>query len=130
MSQGPNILNKLPLPAPPPRQSYNDLELEVGDLVMWDGKPHEHSLFRHGIIYRVMNKREPENTTYMQHQQYQFRAVFDFNRPVGQPIEAFGYSTVRDLKRLSLVDLGVLRMTFDSFIKEWAKQEGADVSEA
>lgn len=106
-----------------------DFELYVGDLVMWDGKPHEHCYFRHGMIYRVVNKIPPDGTMTYSIARYKFVPVFDFTNPVGQSLDSFEYSTTRNLKRLSLLDLGTLRLHFDNFIREWAKQEGMDVDD-
>lgn len=104
-----------------------DIKLEVGDLVMWDGKPSEHCTFRHGMIYRVVGKQPPDEKSTYDITRYRFITVFDFARPVGQPVDSFEFSTTRDLKRLSLLDLGTLRLHFDNFIREWAKQEGMEV---
>lgn len=106
-----------------------DIELEIGDLVMWDGKPHEHCSFRHGVIYKVVAKRGADETSNLGVARYHFRAVYEFNRPIGQDVGSFEFSTTRDLKKLTLLDLGTMRLYLDNFIREWAKQEGIDVVE-
>lgn len=105
-------------------------DLHVGDLVMWDGKPSEHGSFRHGIIYRVVGRTEPGEKTTYDIPRYQFLPVFDFSRPMGTAVESFDFSTIRDLKKLNLLDLGTLRLHYDNFIREWAKSCGMEVDEA
>jgi hypothetical protein len=70
----------------------------------------------------VISKKSPEDTTYIS--QYQFQVAFDFSNPVGVPIDSFGFSTTRELKRLSLLDVCTLRLHFDNFIREWARLNG------
>lgn len=123
-------ITKLPLVIPPRKAAVPrpDIALEIGDLVLWDGKPHEHSSFKHGVIYKVVGKQEAGESN-LNLARYHFRVVYEFNRPVGQEVASFEFSTTRDLKKLSLLDLGTLRLYLDNFIREWAKEEGAHVSE-
>lgn len=103
-------------------------ELFVGDLVMYTGKVTEHSSFRRGSIYQVIKKKEPTDPEYAA--TYHFRLVFDMENPMGSPLDTVGFSTTREMKKLSLLDLATIRLHFDNFIREWAKAVGeADVDE-
>lgn len=99
-------------------------ELQVGDLVMYVGKVTEHMPLHRRCIYKVVRKRHPEDAQHVA--TYHFRPVFDFENPLGQSLDMIGWSTLRDLRKLSLVDLGTLRLHFDNFIREWARQVGHD----
>lgn len=97
-------------------------ELQVGDLVLWTGKPSEYSSFSRRIVYQVVERKEPEKDSH--YVTYRFRAAFDFENPMGTLCDVTGFSTSREMKRLSLLDLATLRLHFDNFIREWAKQVG------
>lgn len=98
------------------------VDLAVGDLVMWTGKTSDYGLLYRRIIYQVVEKRDPIEDGHVV--QYKFRAVFDFENPVGTPLTPSGYMSARDVKRISLLDLGIMRLTFDTFVKEWAQEQG------
>lgn len=101
-----------------------------GDLVVWVGKQTEHSTLKNRIIYEVMKKEVetkdglggiPWTTTRLT-----LRPAYDFERPTGVSVGTVTWSTVSELRKLSLVDLGVIRLTFDNFIREFARQQGME----
>jgi len=100
------------------------LELEVGDLVFYTGKVTEYTQFKHRIIYRCIEKKysgEGENS----YLSYKYVAAFDFENPLGVGLASIGgFSNISDFKKLSLLDVCTLRLHFDNFIREWAKDMG------
>lgn len=103
------------------------IELNVGDLVLWVGKQTEYTFLNRRTLYQVVERREPEKPERIV--QYRFRAVYDIENPIGTAVDATPFISSRDTKRIDLLDLGVLRLTFDTFIKEWARSRGVEVGE-
>lgn len=100
----------------------NVLELQVGDLVMWTGKETEHSSLKRRLIYQVVSKKL-EGTPPHENWRHQLRVAFDFEQPSGTNLQTISWSSW-ELKKLSLLDLGTLRIHFDTFIKWWAETQG------
>ncbi len=98
------------------------LDLYVKDLVLWTGKPTEYASMSRRVVYQVVERKDPADST--MYVQYRFRAVFDFENPVGTLVDPTGWMTAREMKKLSLLDLATLRLHFDNFIREWAKSVG------
>ena len=104
------------------------VDLHVGDLAVWTGKPNEYAPLSRRVIYQVIERKEPPEGSY--YVQYRFRAVFDIENPIGTVVESTSFMTSREMKKLSLLDLGSLRLHFDNFIREWAKQVcGANIDD-
>lgn len=106
------------------------LELEVDDLCIWTGKQSEHSVYRNRIIYRVVEKRwvepklMPSGNQVSGYHSVRFAVAYDLENPMGQSFDSVGFANIREMKKLSLVDLGIIRLTFDNFVREWAKRQG------
>ena len=101
-------------------------ELAIGDLVFWTGKSTDFTMMKPRVIYQVIERKEPEQ--HASYAQYRFRPVFDIANPVGITVESVGFMTAtREMKKLNLLDLGILRLTFDNFIRDWTRSQGADV---
>jgi hypothetical protein len=102
-----------------------------GDLVVWTGKQTEHSTLKNHIIYQVMSKKvetTPPITpggTPSEHIRFMLRPAFDFQKPMGVAINSLSWSD-HELRKVSLVDLGVLRLSFDNFIREYARFQGME----
>ncbi len=88
------------------------------------GKPERYDVMRSGIIYKCIEAKC--SGTDWRYMQYRFLPVFSMENPIGIPLEATSWQPSRDLKRISLLDLGMMRLAFDSFIKEWAKDKTSD----
>ena len=85
----------------------------------------EHTKLKQRTIYQVVEKKlQPQST--FSHHEYRYRVAFDFENPVGQTSELISHWGTRGLKKLSLVDVGFMRLAFDNFIREWARSQGAD----
>lgn len=99
------------------------LELNLGDVVMYVGDV-KYAILQRRVIYRVVDKeQQPENATYPY--MYKFCAAFDIENPLGQTVESScQMSSLKDFRKLGLLDLATLRLHFDAFIKEWAHQMG------
>lgn len=112
--------NTLILPPPLPEES----ELNVGDLVMFTGRVSEHNIIHRRIIYKVVAK-DSISSPWAKFN-YKYRVAFDFENPLGTELDSTGSMSDRDLKKISLLDLGVIRLMFDNFIKEWSHKQGFD----
>lgn len=100
------------------------ITLNVGDLVVYVGKQNEYTSMNKRVIYRVVEKEQQDekNTSPFL---YKFSVAFDIENPLGQAIEpTISLYSLRDLRRLELLDLATLRLHFDHFIRTWAKQMG------
>jgi hypothetical protein len=106
--------------------STREPELSVGDLILWTGKQTEYSSMRNRVIYQVTAR---ETTAGSSYSHYRFRPVFDFENPMGTDLTVNGTMTIREMKRLTLLDLGVLRLMFDHFVREWARSQGTEVEQ-
>ena len=98
------------------------VELNLGDVVMYVGDM-KYAILQRRVVYRVVDKeQQPENASYPF--SYRFTAAFDLENPLGQVIEpSCQMSSLKDFRKLGLLDLGVIRLIFDDFIKEWAKKQ-------
>lgn len=98
-------------------------ELNVGDIVLYVGDM-KYAILQRRVVYRVTEKeQQPENASYPF--SYRFTAAFDLENPLGQVIEpSCQMSSLKDFRKLGLLDLATLRLHFDAFIREWAKQMG------
>lgn len=96
--------------------------MEVGDLVMWMGKPTEYSQFHRRVVYQVIEKEPAKESTYSSNN-YRLRVAFDFENPMGTDMNSVSHLGTRDFKRLALLDVGVLRLLFDNFIREWSASQ-------
>lgn len=93
---------------------------------MYTGKPTEYTSFHKRCIYQVIAKKDEHDSDYMS--KYHFRLAFDFENPMGSPLDTVSFSTTREMKKVTLLDLATLRLHFDNFIREWTKQMGeADI---
>jgi hypothetical protein len=105
--------------------------LNEGDLVIWTGKQSEHSTLKNHIIYQVMSKKletSPPITpggTPSEHWRLNLRPAFDFQRPLGVAVNTLSWSD-HELRKVTLVDLGVVRLAFDNFIREFARMNGME----
>lgn len=98
-----------------------DTELFHNDLVMYVGNP-DHSVLKPRIVYRVIDKELSEPTaTSKATLFYRLQIAFDVEHPMGSTLEPTPKVSVRGLKRMSLLDLGTVRMLFDEFIKAWSR---------
>ena len=93
---------------------------------MWTGTQREHSVFSRRIIYKVLRKK-PIPGGILSSVEYELIPAFDIENPLGTVIGSTHTTWDRDLKKLSLIDLGIMRMYFDFFVKEWARQQGSPV---
>ena len=105
--------------------------MNEGDLVVWTGKQTEHTTLKNHIIYQVMSKKietsppiTPGNPS-TEHTRLMLRPAFDFQRPLGTAINTLSWSD-HELRKVTLVDLGVIRLAFDNFIREFARQQGME----
>ena len=115
-------------PAPKPqlmRVQKAEPDLEVGDLCLWTGTQSEHSTYKNRIIYRCVEKRQNENSDGGTYVSYRFVVAFDISNPLGQQLDPIGFGGVREMKRLTLLDVCTIRLHYDNFIKEWAREMGA-----
>ena len=122
-----NIVMTMTIPAAPTSATTGPTlptELFVGDLVVWTGKPSQYSSIRHGVIYRIVERKVNEHDPLVA--VYRLGTAFEFTNPVGTHMELSGFSGAHELRKLSLLDLGIIRLTFDAFIKEWARTKGAE----
>lgn len=104
-------------------------KLNVGDIVMWTGKVTEYSPFQRRLIYQVVQVIPAAATDIHQEPKYRLRPAYDIENPVGAVVEAASFTiSSNHLKNLSLLDMGIIRLTFDNFIKEWAKSKGANIT--
>ena len=69
--------------------------------------------------------REGEDTKFPS-TRYHLRVAFDFERPMGQAIGTVTWSD-HELRKLTLLDVGVIRLSFDNFIREYAREQGAEL---
>lgn len=105
--------------------------MNEGDLVVWTGKQSEHSTLKNHIIYQVVARKLEKNEPIMpggqSHETVRFtlRPAFDFTRPMGIAINTLSWSD-HELRKVTLVDLGVLRLSFDNFIREYARFQGME----
>jgi hypothetical protein len=99
-------------------------ELRVGDLVMWYGKPSDYASFQRRVVYQVVERIEPSQDEGRQ-AQYRYRPVFDLENPIGVPTEPTCLMSSREMKQIRLIDLGMMRMLFDSFIRTWIADQGS-----
>lgn len=101
--------------------------LEVGDLVLWVGKPSEYATFHRRLVYQIVEIVHLENSAATC--SYRLRPAFDIENPIGCTVETTGYPVMSAyLKKLTLLDVGIIRLKFDSFIKEWAKNLGMNIT--
>ena len=109
-----------------------DKKLEPGELVMYVGTTAYTPSFENRVIYQVIEVSEttPSSTEDKPCYVYKLRAVFDIKNPIGNTVDTLTWrsSSVGNFKRLTLLDVGIIRLKFDSFIKEWVKSLGTDVS--
>lgn len=98
------------------------VELNVGDLVAYVGDA-KYAVLNRRVIYRVVEKeQQPESSIYPY--MYRFVSAFDLENPVGQHMErSHQFATLKDFRKIELLDLGIIRLVFDEFIKEWAKSQ-------
>ena len=111
-----------------PITGFKRIELQVGDLVVWTGKERQYAMLQHGIIYRVIEKKEAENGDPAA-ATYRLGAAFEFCSPIGSSVDVTGLHGSRELKKLGLLDLGIIRLAFDNFIREWAGEQGAKLEQ-
>lgn len=105
--------------------------MNEGDLVVWTGKQGEHSTLKNHIIYQVMSRKiekspsiTPGGPEY-ESLRFTLRPAFDFQKPMGVAINTVTWSD-HELRKVTLVDLGVLRLSFDNFIREYARFQGME----
>jgi len=96
-----------------------DIELSLGELIVWTGKPTEYSQFFRRVIYEVVGKECVKDASWATHV-YKLRPAYDIENPTGTDMTTFTYMGTRELKRLTLVDVGIMRLAFDNFIKQWS----------
>lgn len=99
--------------------SAGDVELHVGELIMYVGNP-EHSTLKPRVIYQVVKKEANDSKFSGTPFFYRLRPAFDIQNPTGTELETTSNLSVRGMRRLSLVDVGTLRMLLDEFIKQWS----------
>jgi hypothetical protein len=89
-------------------------------MALFVGDEKSHTL-KNRVIYQVVGKEEAPHSTYSHHT-YRYRVAFDLANPLGTSLDDThtGLGT-RGMKKLSLVDVGTLRLRLDSFLKEWAR---------
>ena len=98
-------------------------ELSLGDLVMWTGEQTKFSSMRNRVIYEVVEKTLMKDSIGFN---YAFKIAFDIENPMFSSTRTISGS-LYDLRKISLLDLGVTRMYFDEFIKNWALRQGTEV---
>jgi hypothetical protein len=101
--------------------------LNQGDLCIWSGKQTETSFLKNRVIYQVMS-RDDETDKYGNHIRLTLRVAFDLASPVGTVIAVHSWST-HELRKISLIDVGIIRLSLDNFIREYARQRGMDVTD-
>lgn len=104
--------------------------MNEGDLVIWTGKQTETSTLKNRVIYQVMKKTIETTEGLLGGKSFtstrlHLRVVYDIGQPMGVHINTSSWSE-HELKKLSLVDLGIIRMTFDNFIREYARLQGME----
>jgi len=99
-------------------------ELQLGDLCVYTVDDKLSQLKNH-VIYQVVKKDALESTSYANHR-YAFRAAFDVTSPVGDSIDSFVVLGTRGLRRLTLLDLCTIRLHLDDFIRQYARECGAE----
>jgi len=119
----------------PPPTWADPIYLDVGDLVTYYGEAHEkdspysqdtikaENILVRRIVYRVV-KREVAPATSYSKWRYTFQVAFDPLMP-GERSKQVVQIGSRWLKKLTLVDLGMLRMNYDNFIKDVTRQLSA-----
>ena len=80
-------------------------------------------MMKQRIIYQVAEKKSAPDG-YGTPWQYRFRIAFDLEHPMGVNLDMVGFMTLREMRRLTLLDLATLRLHFDNFIREWARMMG------
>lgn len=108
-----------------PIAGFKHNSLQVNDLVVWTGSSHQYAQLEHGVIYRVLERQDRASKDgESAHVSYKLGVAFEFNSPIGLSALTRTVNMTNDLKKLSLLDLGIIRMAFDNFIKQWAKDMG------
>lgn len=101
-----------------------DPVLDIGDLCIWTGNQSEHSTYKNRLIYRCVEKRDNESTDGSTYTSYRFVIAFDLSNPIGVHMDPVGFGSIREMKKLTLLDVATIRLHYDNFIREWAKQQG------
>lgn len=107
--------------------------LNEGDLVIWTGKQTEHSTLSRRVIYHVIKKEEEQHEGILGGKPWSSTRLtlrpafdFDFEHPTGVNVGTVSWSTTSELRKLNLIDLGVIRLAFDNFIREFARLHGME----
>ncbi len=100
-----------------------EVELQVGDLCIWNGKQTEYSVLNRRVIYQVVGKQASSEESWNRFV-YQYRIAFDIENPVGSTSGLITYNGSREMKKLGLLDVATIRLHYDAFIKDWAIAQG------
>lgn len=99
--------------------------MNEGDLCIWTGKQTDTSSLKNRIIYHVVRKENKSSDLMGEYHIYYLRIAYDPEHPVGTHVKTISWSG-SELKKLSLVDLGVMRLALDNFIREFARLHGME----
>jgi hypothetical protein len=101
-------------------------ELTLWDLCMFVGDE-KISVLKPRIVYQVVERTAEVSPTYSS-VRYRYRVAFDPENPTGTSADTtISFSGTRNMKKLTLLDLGILRLSLDTFIREYAKHLGAEL---
>jgi len=112
------------------------LDLNVGDYVIYFGKApmkdqpysqqtiENEDLLTRRIIYQITDKAETGATS-MSKWRFKLRVAFDPLDP-GEHAKEVTYMGSRNLKKMSLLAFGMVRMQYDAFIRQVAQEMGQD----
>ena len=105
------------------RIPITEVELQIGDLCIWNGKQTEYSTLQRRVIYQVVGKQAAPDDAWNKFV-YQYRIAFDIENPLGSTSGYITYNGSREMKKLDLLDVATIRLHYDHFIKEWAIAQG------
>jgi hypothetical protein len=101
-------------------------ELSVGDLCLFTGDEKFSSL-KSRLVYQVVSKEDATMVSgYPQHR-YRYRVAFDLENPSGTSTDtSITFSSTRGMKKITLLDLGTLRLHLDEFVRWYARYKGME----
>lgn len=102
--------------------------MSEGDLVMWHGKQTEHTSLKNRVVYQVMQVEERDSDLIGTMVTFKLRPAFDIGQPMGVAVHTISWSS-SELRKVTLVDLGVIRLSFDNFIREYARMLGMETTD-
>lgn len=114
-------MSKIEYVGHPQQRLFEPWEMEVGDLCMFVGNGDVYREMTHRIIYQVVMKVPSLHSSYSRNS-YHLAIAFDFDGTGSScPRQTVTHLGTIGMKKLGVLELGLLRMQFDSFIECWLK---------